>query len=187
MAHAFMKKLKSLATGKQVVLLLIPTWAVYLTMLLVTIPKVQFFASGMEIFDLSLMGYSYEYAIRLLINLGVEGRYVYLHQQLPLDFIYPGLFALSSCLLMAWVFSKTQTPAWMYYCCWLPIAAAVFDYAENIQIMMMILQFPTISEHQVQLASLATMAKSGLTAVFYVVLIAALIRLSITFLNGKAK
>ncbi|PID58773.1 hypothetical protein CSB45_01885 [candidate division KSB3 bacterium] len=60
----------------------------------------------MNIFDLSLCGYSYDYALRLLSALGNEGRKEYLSRQFPLDFIYPALFSIFSILLLAWLFLK---------------------------------------------------------------------------------
>ncbi len=69
--------------------------------------------------------------------------------QLPLDFIYPGLFAISSCLLMSWVIlkEKVHTPA-LFYMCLLPIGAGLLDYLENIQIILMIINYPKITENQ---------------------------------------
>ena len=100
------KLLKKWASGKVVLGLFIITMIVYLTMLFYTIPAVERFASGKALFDLSPTGYSYEYAISLLKALGHEGRNIYLNLQLPMDFIYPGLFAISYSLLLAWVFGK---------------------------------------------------------------------------------
>ncbi len=78
--------------------------AVYLTMLFYTIPAVTAFAPEFPIFDLSPSGYSFSYASELLEELGKEGRNLYLYSQLPLDFIYPGLFSVTYSLLLVWLF-----------------------------------------------------------------------------------
>jgi hypothetical protein len=178
--HDYISKLKSVSTGKNVLLFLVPACVVYFTMLLFTIPEVRQYTSGTEIFDLSPAGYSYEYAMRLLDALGVEGREAYLYRQLPLDFIYPALFAVSSCLLLIWVLSKGRTvsPA-MYYLSLVPIVAALLDYLENIQIMLMILNYPEVPELLVTTSSIATIGKSGLTTIFFMVLIVGFVRLAL--------
>ena len=87
--------IQSKSTGKNVILFFIPAMLVYILMLSYAIPNVEKYANGMKLFDLSPGGYSYEYARELLSNLGDSGRDLYLYNQLPLDFLYPGLFAIS--------------------------------------------------------------------------------------------
>lgn len=179
MTYDYVSKLKSAATGKNVLVFIIPAFVVYLFMLFYTIPNVQQYAPEMEIFDLSPAGYSYEYSMQLLSALGIVGRDAYLYRQLPLDFIYPGLFAISLCLLMAWVIlkGKTHTPA-MFYLCLVPIGVGLLDYLENIQIILMIINYPNISENQVAMSSVTTIAKSGLTTIVFIFLVIAFIRVA---------
>ena len=92
--------MQRVSTGKVVLALIIPAIIVYFIMVLYTIPQVSEYAPGINLFDLSLTGYSFEYAVKLLDTLGRDGRELYLYRQLPLDFIYPGLFAVSSSLLL---------------------------------------------------------------------------------------
>lgn len=185
MTHDYVSKIKSVATGKNVLLFLIPACVIYLAMLLYTIPSIKQHAPGMDIFDMSPAGYSYEYAMQLLGELGAAGRDSYLYKQLPLDFIYPALFAVSSSLLIAWVFSKGKLPASrFYYLCLVPIVAGFLDYLENIQIILMIFSYPNVSENQVALASLTTIGKSGLTTIFFVILVVGLIRLALVRRTG---
>ena len=100
--------LHRVSTGKVVLAFIIPAIIVYFIMLLYTIPQVSAYAPGINLFDLSPTGYSFEYAIKLLDTLGSEGRELYLYGQLPLDFIYPGLFAVSCSLLLSWLLLTTQ-------------------------------------------------------------------------------
>ena len=176
----YVDRMVNVASGRNVLLFLIPSLTVYLVMLFHTIPGVQSYAPEMKIFDLSPAGYTYDYAIKLLSTLGEEGRKVYLYTQLPLDFIYPALFSVSSFLLLAWLFSKrSDKGARIFYFCFIPVFAGMFDYLENIQIVLMLLDFPDVSYVQVGWSSAFTIAKSGLTSIFFILLIAAFIRLRV--------
>jgi len=178
MIFKYVDKILGAASGRNVLIFLVPSTALYFVMVLITIPAVESFAPGMKIFDLSPGGYSYEYAIKLLSSLGDEGRSKYLTTQLPLDFIYPALFAMSCFLLLAWIFSKRyKQGSKIFYLCLIPVVAGIFDYLENIQIVLMILSYPDISEVQVLMSSIATLVKSGLTIIFFLVLFYGFIRL----------
>ncbi len=163
--------LQSFATGKTVLGFLIPAMSIYLVMLLYTIPQVMQYAPEMKLFDMSPTGYSFLYAVDLLNALGVEGRGRYLYQQLPVDFIYPGLFAVSCCLLLTWLFSMSiNANSGMFYLCFVPVLAGLFDYFENICIVNMLIYYPDITEIHVFTSSSFTIIKSGLTTVFFVIL-----------------
>ena len=144
---------------------------VYILMLSYAIPNVEKYTNGMKLFDLSPGGYSYEYAKELLTNLGDSGRDLYLYNQLPLDFLYPGLFAISCALLLSWLFMKIKSPSSrFFYLCLIPVAAGAFDYIENILIVSLITGYPEISPGQVGVSSVMTIAKSVLTTLFFIVL-----------------
>ncbi len=159
------------SSGKNVLLFFIPAMFIYVLMLSYTIPGVEKYTHGMKLFDLSPSGYSYEYAKDLLVNLGDSGRELYLYNQLPLDFLYPALFAISCSLLLSWLFLKTKnSSSRLFYLCLVPLAAGVFDYIENIMIISLITGYPDISPAQVGVASFATITKSVLTTLFFLVL-----------------
>lgn len=160
------------STGKVITSLFMLTMAVYLTMLSYSIPAVTAFAPQLPIFDLSPFGYSYNYATELLDTLGVEGRNLYLSTQLPLDFIYPGLFSITYSLLLVWLFGKTfNENSKVYYLAFVPFLAGIFDYVENIFIIKMINSFPDLQITTVKVASLFTLLKSSFTMLFFVLLI----------------
>ncbi len=168
--------IQQVSTGKVVLAFFIPAMIVYFIMLLYTIPQVAAYAPGMKLFDLSPMGYTFEYAVKLLEHLGREGREHYLYQQLPLDFIYPGLFAVSCSLLLSWLFLKSQDMnSKLFYFCYIPLAAGLFDYCENIFIVRILTSYPDVSIISISLASTMTIVKSVLTTVFFVLLIIAVI------------
>ncbi len=164
------------ATGKAVLGFFIPAMVVYSIMLLYTIPQVGEYAQGMKLFDLSPTGYSFEYALELLSALGVKGRDLYLYHQLPLDFIYPGLFAVSCCLLLSWLFAKTlNANSKMFYFCLVPLAAGLFDYLENILIIQILISYPNVTELHVFISSFMTILKSGITTAFFLLLLVAVV------------
>ena len=178
--------LKKVASGKTVLILFVATMAIYLLMLFYTIPMVESFAPNTALFDLSPSGYSYQQAISLLEELGNEGRRFYISRQLPLDFIYPGLFAVSYTLLLIWLFSKSfETTSRIYYLTFIPALGGLFDYLENIFIIRMITSFPDLSTGLVQVASTFTLLKSIFTTVFFLLLFAGFV--AFVFTKTKTK
>lgn len=164
--------IQKVASGKMVLGFFIPAMAVYSLMLLNTIPQVEQYAPGMKLFDLSPSGYSHHDALELLATLGVQGRDIYLYRQIPLDLVYPGVFAVSCCLLLAWLFGKSLSPeSGMFYLCFIPLAAGLFDYLENICIVQMLLAYPDVTGPTVATASTFTILKSVFTSAFFLLLI----------------
>ncbi len=162
----------------------IPAMGIYLIMLFYTIPQVEKQASGMKLFDLMPGGYSFEYANELLTKLGESGRELYLYYQLPLDFLYPGLFAVSGSLLLSWLLLKSRDDSSkIFYSCFIPIVAGVFDYLENSFIVYFLTHYANISPGSVYVSSAMTIAKSVMTTLFFVFLVIAVI----TFYARKHK
>ena len=170
--EALVRFMQKYSTGKVVLVLFALTMAVYLTMLSYSIPAVTAFAPGLPIFDLSPLGYSFNYANELLDTLGSEGRNLYLSTQLPLDFIYPGLFSITYSLLLVWLFGKTfNGNSNVYYVALVPFLAGIFDYVENLFIIKMINTFPDLQVNTVKIASTFSILKSSFTTVFFILLI----------------
>jgi len=177
---------KKLASGKTVFILFTLTMAIYLLMLLYSIPLVESFAPNTALFDLSPSGYSYQHAVSLLEELGNEGRQIYLSRQLPVDFVYPGLFGFSYTLLLIWLFSKSvKDTSKIFYLAFIPALGGLFDYLENIYIIRMINAFPDLSARLVQVASTFTLLKSIFTTVFFLLLFAGFA--AFVFTKNKAK
>jgi hypothetical protein len=169
--------LKKWASGKLVLGLFMATMAVYLTMLLYTLPAVERFVPEKALFDLSPAGYTYEYAVSLLEVLGPEGRSMYLYRQLPLDFIYPGLFAISYSLLLTWVFGKGFAyDSKIFYLSVIPFFGGLFDYLENICIIQIIKSYPTVPHGMVNVSSTFTILKSAFTTAFFFLLLVGIIK-----------
>lgn len=165
--------------GKTVLSLFILCNIVYAIMLIDTIPEVMQFSGGMKIFDMMPTGYDYQYVNKLFDTLGTAGRDSYLYHQLPLDLIYPALFGISSCLVLAYFLNKLgKLDGSLFYLCLLPLFSGSFDYAENIGIICMLKSYPNISELQVQITSIFTVLKSVLTSLYFIILIIALLALA---------
>jgi hypothetical protein len=145
-------------------------------MLFYSIPAISVFAPEFPIFDMSPLGYSFDYANKLLDSLGTEGRELYLTIQLPLDFIYPGLFSITYSLMLVWLFGKIfKTNSKVYYFALVPFLAGIFDYIENIFIIKMINSFPDLQVATVKITSTFTILKSSFTMFFFILLIVAFV------------
>jgi len=178
--------LNKLASGRAVFILFIITMSVYLLMLLYSIPLVESYAPDTALFDLSPLGYSHQHAVSLLKELGNEGRQIYLSRQLPLDFIYPGLFAVTFSLMLVWLFSKSvKDTSKAFYLAFIPALGGLFDYLENIYIIRMIASYPDLSAGLVQIASTFTLLKSIFTTIFFLLLFVGFA--SFVFMKAKTR
>ncbi|MFQ5445390.1 MAG: hypothetical protein ACE5FF_00500 [Saprospiraceae bacterium] len=172
--------------GKKVLLLFILTSLVYGFMLMVTIPKVMSFSDGMKLLDMMPAGYNLEYVNSFFNTLGEKGRDAYLFNQIPVDLIYPFLFGISNCLLMAYFLHKlNRLNGPLFYLCLLPLAAGILDYGENVGIITMLTNYPEISDLSVTTANIFTVSKSVVTSAYFVALIITLIALGVNALNRK--
>lgn len=164
-------KLQKAAMGRVVLLLFIITMAVYSIILFCSIPAVIDQAPGMKLFDMSPSGYSPADAEKLLEAIGPAGRKLYAKRQLPIDFIYPGLFAVTYTLMLVWLFGKRFKPeSKVFLLALIPAAAGLFDYLENIGIILMLKSFPNINPMLVYGSSTFSILKSVLTISFYLLL-----------------
>jgi len=180
--------LQRVSNGKAVLILFILTNLVYGMMLGYSIPLVLSFAPESILFDMSPTGYSYIQAIELLQSLGLEGRNAYLTVQIPLDFVYPAMFAVSYTLLITWILKQTfLRDSKLFLLAFFPVVAGLFDYLENVTIIAMLNGFPDISENLVTIASSFTIAKSGFTTVFFVFLLIALVSLAKKLFKEKRR
>lgn len=162
--------------GKKVLILFVITNLVYAFMLMVTIPMVMNFSDGMKLFDMMPMGYDPSYAVSLLEKLGVEGRNAYLYRQIPVDLIYPFLFAISYGVLLGYLLNKVNGLKNNYfYLCLVPVFAGFFDYMENFGIVNMILSYPDLWVPAIHLTNFFTIMKSLLSTINFSVLIVLLI------------
>lgn len=170
------KWLDTLASGRVVLISLILSQVIYLVMVLITLPYIQQLAGGLNPFDLLPQGYDTAYAISFLESIKDEGRSFYLYKQIPLDLIYPGLFAFTFATMWLWLLHKTtDSPGAWRWGALLPIMAGTADYIENALIVAMIYSYPDTSEVIVSAASVSTIIKSMTTTIYFVALLLLLI------------
>jgi hypothetical protein len=168
--------IKKNLNGKKVVLLFIMCNIVYAIMLVITIPEVVHYSGGMKILDMMPTGYDTHYVNTLFNTLGIQGRHAYLYHQLPLDLIYPALFGISSCLVLAYFLNKLKKlDSPLFYLCLIPLFSGFFDYGENIGIVMMLKNYPNISVLQVQITNVFSVLKSTFVTIYFIILIVTLL------------
>lgn len=167
-----MERLKKYVAGKNVIISFILTYAVYAIMLLHTIPTLLIYSKGITLPDMMPLGYNAEHIYNLLTELGVEGRAYYLAYQLPIDFIYPLLFALSGYLSLVYFQHKLhlKNTIWSILV-FLPVIAGAADYLENIGIISFLNSFPEIPVGTVNLNSAISIVKSMATTLYFVLLL----------------
>lgn len=166
----------------------IVTQAIYGIMLYFSIPKVMQYADGMKILDMLPMGYSVEYAQKLFAVLGEAGRSTYLFQQIPLDIFYPGLFAITYVILFVLIFriifSKESEFQNLII---VPILAGIFDYCENVGIVIMLSIYPTFQPWLAGITNIFSILKSCLTVLVFIILIIAIVMLAMQKIKQARK
>lgn len=172
--------------GWKVLLFFILANAVYAYMLIISIPKVISYSNGMKILDMMPGGYDAAYVKLLFNTLGETGRDTYLHQQIPADMIYPLLFSISFTLLLAFFLKKlNKLDTGLFFLCLLPVAAGIADYLENIGIIVLLKQYPDLSDTHIMITNIFTLIKSTFTTVYFIILILLLIVLGINLIKRK--
>lgn len=172
--------------GREVLLLFILTNMIYAIMVTVTIPNVMRNSSGLKILDMMPGGYTTEYVNTLLNTLGERGRNAYLFFQVPVDMIYPLLFAISSCLVLAYFLNKlNKLEGRLFYLCFIPLFAGAFDYCENIGIITMLTSYPNNSDLFSKVTSVFTVLKSIFSVFYFILLITLLIVLAVRKIPAK--
>jgi len=182
------KQLGNQHSGKMVLVLFLLTNIVYAYMLLVTIPATMDFSNGLQLLDMMPAGYDLEVVNTLFHTLEHTGRQTYLTKQIPVDMIYPLLFAISYAAVLAYFLTKLPklNPNYLYLCL-LPIIAGIADYIENIGIISMLNAYPTVTETSVHTTSMFSIIKSSATTIYFLVLIVVLIILGFRKLKSRSK
>ncbi|MDN3669109.1 hypothetical protein QWY93_07195 [Echinicola jeungdonensis] len=141
-----------------------------------SIPKVNRYADGMKILDMMPMGYSEIYVWKLMTVLGEAGRDAYLYDQIPLDLVYPLLFGISYCLLLAYILKKINLyKSGAFYLSLLAPLAGLADYLENLGIINLLINYPDLTSAAIAWTQFFTLAKSILSSIYFIVLIIALV------------
>lgn len=174
--------------GWKILLLFALTSIVYVIMLTVTIPYLLSCSGGMQILDMMPTGYSPRYVNSLFVGLGEIGRNAYLNDQLPMDTIYPLLFGVTYCLMLAYFIKKLgKLEGNLFYVCYLPVFAGLFDYCENIGIITMLRTYPNNLDIIAQVTNVFSILKSVLSSASFISLIIIVVIWSLKAAFGKNK
>jgi len=182
----FSKLINANISGKIILGLFIVTNAVFVFMLTVTIPNTMSFANGVQLLDMMPMGYDVNYVNTLFKVLGETGRETYLTTQIPVDMVYPLLFGLTYSLLFAYFLKKlNKLNTSFYFLCLIPVIAAIADYLENIGIILLLQNYPSLSETLVKTTNIFSVTKSISTSLFFISLIVLLLILGVKSLKKR--
>ena len=132
-------------------LALCATMASGLVLLLAVFPALPVGGELLDVRD----GYTYAEVLAALEGYGESGRRVYAWASVTLDTLFPALYA---SFLAGLVYRFRPAERW-WRLAYLPVAAALIDLGENIQIVLMLTRYPDISTGQVAAASLFTSLK----------------------------
>ena len=135
---------------------------------IVLFPLIEKNTEGIRSFDMNSFGYSYETARKFLELIGDEGRRIYLHIQLPLDFVYPVVY-LVFFLSMMYLFGKKAKITKIF-----PVLLFIVDCIENTCSIVM-LKSGVLSEKLVSFASTVTITKTILMYLTFVIIIVQII------------
>ncbi len=174
------------STDKKVLILFIITQIIYAAMVFGTIPHVLSFSDDIKLLDMMPTGYDFNYVTILLASLGPSGRSAYLHQQIPLDMIYPLLFAVTYFLLLGLILKQmVKSQSVLFYLCFISVLVGIFDYLENIGIIMLLTSYPDISKLLAQTTNFFTLGKSYSTIVYFTILLVTIIVFLVNKLRRK--
>lgn len=157
---------------KKICISFVASHLVLLLMWLFTLPVIND-QIGTQVFDLQTLGYSVSVAESIVDNLNNETTALYLFPQLSLlDVLYPFLLALFLSSLLFRLFKITKTSSKVASILLVvPFLAMIFDYAENICIILMITKSIEISETIVLLSSTFTDLKGLLTSIAWITIL----------------
>jgi membrane-anchored glycerophosphoryl diester phosphodiesterase (GDPDase) len=83
-------------------------------------------------------------------------------------------------LLLGYILNKLgKFESRLFYLCYIPMLSGLFDYLENIGIILMLRSYPEISQGLIQTTSIFSVCKSFMTTIFFVTLIILLLILAV--------
>ena len=157
---------------KKICISFVASHLVLLLMWIFTLPVIND-QIGTQVFDLQTFGYDVSVAESIVNNLNDRTTALYLFPQLTLlDVLYPFLMALflSSLLFRLFKITKTTSKVTSILLV-IPFLAMIFDYAENICVILMITKSIETSETIVFISSTFTVLKGLLTSIAWIAIL----------------
>ena len=180
--------LLKVSSVKGIFLLFVASQMVFLLMMIYTFPEINH-QIGTKAFDLQTFGYSVSTAESIVNNLDDRTVGLYLFPQLMLlDIVYPFLLALLLSGLLFRLIKTTQNEGKIISkLLILPFVAMIFDYSENIGVILMISKSIEVSETIVYLSSTATILKGVSTSIAWIAILVLSMKWIITKIGKKNK
>jgi hypothetical protein len=129
---------------------------------------------GANILDFEF-GYNKDEAYKILTALNEDGRRFYLTRILPIDFPFPFAYMLFYAGWIAFLLKYTTEKTWCKCLLFIPLLAMLSDWIENIGIITMLVNFPSLPTWAVFLASVAGIFKTVSTVISIVIIFSLLI------------
>jgi hypothetical protein len=137
--------------------------------------KLKSISGGVGFIDL-LFSYTPETIQSMLNSYGNEGISFYKNFTITIDLFYPIIYSLFLALLIAWLFKKSiSTESKMHYLSIVPLFSWIFDWLENINILIMLYIYPNIPHFVVNISSICTSIKWSFSALSGIILIISII------------
>lgn len=151
------------------------TIAIYLVMVLWSLPYISAQAGGAVPFDMRPTGYTFDEARAFLAALSPEGNSFYRDVQHRLDLFFPGMLAATLyCAIAALLPARLKS--WRYVLPLPTLLVAAFDWSENAAVARLLAAgADAITPEMVAEASRWSMLKAGASTVVYTVLLILLI------------
>jgi hypothetical protein len=157
--HALSSKMERLAARKY----MIPLGILFVVLLVImqfgpdSIVRLTRESGGIGMLDMKF-GYSQSQVIRMMENLGAEGRQLYI-RILCIDFLFLTVFMLLLSALITVLLRAAAIDARWQTLNLLPIIRSVFDLLENVLLTIILIRFPYNSEALIRAACMMTILK----------------------------
>ncbi len=177
------------ATGRIILVLL----GLFLLFTLVIFPlltsQLSLLSNGVSLID-NEFSYTPEKAYQMITSYGPQGRPLYIAVTLTADLVYPLVYGLLLALAMVYFFRRAYAQnSVIQGAVYIPLAAMIADYLENICLVILLATFPNWLEGLAQAANVFTGLKWGLllTSILLVLvgIIARLVKGRRSLVSGK--
>lgn len=168
------------ATPKRTILFAVLGAVNFVVMVFGIIPKITQGTNGMKVLDLMPQGYDLEYVNTLFKAIGQKGRDLYLYTQMPLDMLFPWLFGISYCLIIALILKKLgKLKSNFALLSLFPFTETITDHSENFGIINLLKSYPNITAEQVGITNTMSLIKTTCIALNFIIILCLIVWLII--------
>jgi hypothetical protein len=132
------------------------------------------------------LSYSADEAYTVISSMTPEARWLYWVVELSVDMVYPLVYGLFFFLLVRRLIADSAPPRWLQRAAFIPFAAMIFDWLENVGIVAMIAHFPDRVEKVAPLSSAMTSLKWVCLALTLALLVYSAVRWVMYRLRARA-